>query len=69
MTQSYDNWRAVVKRSERTKLPPERLAEMHAATCKFGSGNGWTGTSSVLCEMIRELLREVEWLRQDDRLA
>jgi len=63
MSQSYDHWRDRAMDATYTPLPKSRLAEMHAATCKYGSGNCWTGTGGDLCTMIRELLREVEHLR------
>lgn len=63
MSQSYDYWREAALAGTYTPISPERLSEMHATTCKYGSGNCWTGTSGDLCTMIRELLREVEHLR------
>jgi hypothetical protein len=33
---------------------------MFEATCRYGSGNCWTGTTGELAAMIRELLAERE---------
>jgi hypothetical protein len=64
MSQSYDYWRDAALAGTYTPLSPEALAEIYTATCRYGSGNAWAGTSGVLCDHIRQLLREVEWLRQ-----
>jgi hypothetical protein len=63
MSQSYDYWREAALVGTYTPLPDSRLSDMYTETCKYGSGNGWTGTTGNLCTMIRELLREVEHLR------
>lgn len=63
MNPSYENWLSNATAGTYTPLSPERLAEMFHATCRYGSGNDWTGTSGNLCKMVRELLREVEHLR------
>jgi hypothetical protein len=38
----------------------ERAEMMFEATCRYGSGNCWTGTTGELSAMIRELLAERE---------
>ena len=41
-----------------TPLSESELDAMFEATCRYGSGNCWTGTSGTLAAMIRKLLRE-----------
>ena len=55
---AYTQWINAAIADTYTPLSPERIEEMFTATCKYGSGNGWTGTSGGLAGMIRELLRE-----------
>ena len=62
---SYLNWSAAALRRTYHPISSDRLAEMYTATCKYGSGNCWTGTSGTLASMVRELLREVEHLRAE----
>ena len=63
MRESYKSW--LVNQNCCTPIAPERLAEMFSATCKYGSGNCWTGTAGMLSGYVRELLREVEHLRAE----
>ena len=56
--ESYEDWAAAMQRAELRPLHKWRLQEMFEATCKYGSGNCWTGTSGKLSEMIRKLLAE-----------
>ena len=58
--ESYDDWAAAMRTAELRPLHKWRLQEMYEATCKYGSGNCWTGTSGKLAEMIRQLLAERE---------
>ena len=60
---SYESWLSNATAGTYTPIAPERLAEMFTFTCKFGSGNIWTGQNGTACGYVRELLREVEWLR------
>jgi hypothetical protein len=55
MNPQYEVWRELALCGTYTPLPRERLAEMHAAS-RYRD-------DSDLCEMVRELLREVEWLK------
>lgn len=41
-------------------ISDERAEVMFEATCRYGSGNCWTGTAGELSAMIRELLAERE---------
>jgi hypothetical protein len=59
---TYEHWREAALSGTYTPLSPERIEEMFTATVKYGSGNGWVGPHAMTCEMIRELLREREWL-------
>jgi hypothetical protein len=59
---TYEHWRERALSGPCILLPTERIEEMFLHTVKYGSGNGWRGPSAVTCEMIRELLREREWL-------
>jgi hypothetical protein len=61
-TSTWDHWREAALSGTYTPLSDERLAEMFTATCRFGSGNSWTGTNGTLAAYVRELLREREWL-------
>lgn len=56
---TYETWLGL-NLEQHEPLTPERMAEMFTFSCRYGSGNGWTGTSGVACAMIRELLMEVE---------
>lgn len=58
--ESYDDWAAAMRTAELRPLHKWRLQEMFEATCRYGSGNCWTGTSGKLAEMIRQLLAERE---------
>ena len=58
--ESYDDWAAAMRTAALRPLHKWRLQEMFGATCKYGSGNCWTGTSGKLAEMIRQLLAERE---------
>lgn len=62
LSESYQDWIARAAGPYKP-IADDALAEMFAATCRYGSGNDWTGTSGNLCKMVRELLREVEHLR------
>ena len=62
---AWMNWRDAALSGTYDPLSDERLSEMFTATCKYGSGNCWTGTSGTLASMVRELLREVEHLRAE----
>lgn len=62
---SYENWLRNATAGTYMPIPTERLAEMFAATCRYGSGNDWTGTTGGMAKMVRELLREVEHLRNE----
>ena len=57
---AYDSWKAAQRLSKRSELRQDRLREMFAATCRYGSGNCWTGDTGELARMIRELLAERE---------
>lgn len=51
-------------------IPQERIEDMFTASSIYGPANCWTGTSGELATMIRQLLREREWLlkqMQDER--
>jgi len=63
-TSTWDHWRESAMSGTYTPLSDERLAEMFTATCRYGSGNCWTGTTGTLATYIRELLREREWIMQ-----
>jgi adenine-specific DNA methylase len=66
MTNStYESWLSNATAGTYTPLAPERLAEMFEYTCKYGSGNLWTGQNGTACGYVRELLREVENLRAE----
>lgn len=41
------------------EMTPERRIEIEQIANKFGSANCWTGTSGMLCSIIRELLNEI----------
>ncbi len=60
---TYEGFRAGALAGTYTPLSPERLNQMLLATNRYGAGNGWTGTTGELSVFVRELLREVEWLR------
>lgn len=56
--ESYEDWAAAMRKAELRPLHKWRLQEMFEATCKYGSGNCWTGTGGRLAEMVRQLLAE-----------
>ncbi len=58
MSESFRAWCELTAEDGYTPLTEERLSEMFEATCKFGSGNLWTGTTGPLAGYVRELLRE-----------
>lgn len=60
---SYESWRDGALCGTYDPLTTDQLAEMFTATCKYGSGNLWTGTTGTLATYVRLLLREVEHLR------
>ena len=62
MNNTYEFWRKSVLADAQVPLSQERIEEMFAATCRYGSGNLWTGTNGTLAAYIRELLREREHL-------
>lgn len=58
MNHTYEFWKDAALAGTYDPISPERIDEMFTATCKYGSGNCWTGTGGTLAAMIRELLRE-----------
>ena len=65
MSSAYESWLANATAGTYTPIAPERLAEMFRYTCCYGSGNGFTGTAGTMAGHVRELLREVEHLRNE----
>ena len=63
--QSWHAWREAALSGTYTPLPDDRLAKIFGTTCRYGSGNLWTGTSGTLAGYIRELLRENEWMKHE----
>jgi hypothetical protein len=60
--ESYESWKAGMRKLERPPLTRWRLQEIFEATCRYGSGNCWTGATGKLAAMIRELLLDRERL-------
>lgn len=60
---SWESWKSAATVGTYDPLDEDRLAEMFMATCRYGSGNLWTGTTGTLAGYVRELLREVSRLR------
>jgi hypothetical protein len=58
--ESYESWKAGMRKLERPPLTKWRLQEIFEATCRYGSGNCWTGATGELAAMIRELLLDRE---------
>ena len=56
--ESYDDWAAAIRTAELRPLHKWRLQEMFEATCRYGSGNCWTGTTGTLAAMVKRLLEE-----------
>ena len=56
--ESYEEWAAAMRKADVRPLYRWRLQEMYEATCKYGSGNCWTGTNGTLAAMVRQLLAE-----------
>lgn len=56
--ESYQEWVAAMRKADTRPPHKWRLQEMYEATCKYGSGNCWTGTSGQLAAMVRQLLAE-----------
>ena len=50
-----ESWEAA---TQHELLSESELDAMFEATCRYGSGNCWTGTTGTLAAMIRKLLRE-----------
>lgn len=63
MSSTYESWLSHATSGTYMPISPERMAEMFEFTCRYGSGNLWTGTAGTACGFVRELLREVEHLR------
>ena len=47
-------------------MTPERRLEIEQHANLYGSANGWAGTSGTLATMIRELLDEVDHMREEN---
>lgn len=61
---SWESWKsAATADTSYDPLDEECLADMFTATCRYGSGNLWTGTTGTLAGYVRLLLREVAHLR------
>lgn len=50
-------------------MTPSRRLEIEQIANRFGSANCWTGTSGMLCSIIRELLNEIPASGVADRPA
>jgi len=67
---AWESWREAALSGTYDAIPQERIEAMFTASSLYGPANCWTGTSGELATMIRQLLREREWLlkqMQDER--
>lgn len=58
----YSEWIISACAGTYTPLAEDRIEEMFAATARYGPANCWTGSTGSLSAMVRELLREREFL-------
>ena len=56
--QSHDEWAKSFQCDESSWVSHCELQAMYEATCRYGSGNCWTGTAGTLAAMVRRLLEE-----------
>ena len=56
-------------RNAKPVLTPSRRLEIEQIANLYGSANCWTGTSGMLCSIIRELLNEIPASGVADRPA
>lgn len=47
-------------------MTPERRLEIEEAANRYGPSNCWTGTTGTLSAMIRELLTELDELKEQN---
>ena len=56
--QSHDEWARSFQCDHSSWVSHCELQAMYEATCRYGSGNCWTGTTGTLAAMVRRLLEE-----------
>ena len=56
--QSHDEWAKSFQCDESLRVSHCELQAMYEATCRYGSGNCWTGTTGNLAAMVKRLLEE-----------
>lgn len=56
--QSHDEWAKSFQCDESLWVSHCELQAMYEATCRYGSGNCWTGTTGNLAAMVKRLLEE-----------